>query len=143
MKIERIICNECGYRVKPEKIRDEEIATIIDGLSGNEIKKRLNVQHVVQIIFILLQKKVKKMIKDFVNSILRYFNLCWCENCKKIKSYPGEMKINLLDEEKGIEQSLRFIVCQDCIKKFALEQRNKAKYATLNTYDGEEFDFYE
>lgn len=74
------------------------------------------------------------MIKDFVNSILRYFNLCWCENCKKI---------NLLDEEKGTEQSLRFIVCQDCIKKFALEQRNKAKYATLNTYDGEEFDFYE
>ena len=34
MKIERIICSECGYRVKPEKIRDEEIATIIDGLSG-------------------------------------------------------------------------------------------------------------
>lgn len=83
------------------------------------------------------------MIKDFVNNILRYFNLCWCENCKKIKSYPGEMKINLLDEEKGTEQSLRFIVCQDCIKKFALEQRHKAKYATLNTYDGEEFDIYE
>ncbi len=53
------------------------------------------------------------------------------------------MKINLVDEEKGTQESLRFIVCQDCIKKFALEQRNKAKYATLNTYDGEEFDFYE
>ena len=25
MKIERIICSECGYRVKPDKIRDEEI----------------------------------------------------------------------------------------------------------------------
>ena len=41
MKIERIICSECGYRRKPEKIRDEEIATIIDGLSGNEIKKEI------------------------------------------------------------------------------------------------------
>lgn len=41
MKIERIVCSECGYIVKPHKIRDEEIATILDGFSGNEIRKEI------------------------------------------------------------------------------------------------------
>lgn len=41
MKIKKIICSECGCFVKPHKIRDEEIATILDGFSGNEIRKEI------------------------------------------------------------------------------------------------------